>query len=54
MREDYYFNYRLKADSPAIGAGDPTLVAPETVTDIDGHRRATPPALGAYACKGAE
>lgn len=54
VREDYYFNYRLKADSPAIGAGDPTLVAPETVTDIDGHRRATPPALGAYACKGAE
>lgn len=49
IREDYYFNYRLKEGSPAIGAGDATLTAPQTASDIDGIRRAVPPALGAYS-----
>ncbi len=49
VREDYYFNYHLKDDSPAIGAGDPALVNPLTESDMDGVRRATPPALGAYS-----
>lgn len=54
VREDYVFNYRLKADSPAIGAGDPSLVPSQSETDIDGVRRLTPPALGAYAAPSAE
>ncbi|MDE6010900.1 MAG: hypothetical protein K2F87_05615 [Muribaculaceae bacterium] len=49
VREDYIFNYRLKADSPAIGAGDPSLVPALSRSDIDGIMRRTPPALGAYA-----
>lgn len=49
VREDYIFNYRLKPDSPAIGAGDPMLVPQQSLEDIDGRRRLTPPALGAYA-----
>lgn len=49
VREDYYFNYTLLGDSPCIGAGDPALVAQPTETDIRGHRRLSPPALGAYA-----
>lgn len=52
IREDYYFNYRLKEDSPAIGAGDPALVAPGTLRDMDGTERmpgGRRPALGAYA-----
>ncbi|MDE5662425.1 MAG: hypothetical protein K2I37_00100 [Muribaculaceae bacterium] len=54
IREDYYFNYRLKPDSPVIGAGDASLTAPPTLTDIDGLRRATPPALGAYSFRPAQ
>lgn len=52
VRSDYYFNYRLKPDSPAIGAGDPALVNPLTLYDMDGIDRLTGgirPALGAYA-----
>lgn len=51
VREDYYFNYRLKPDSPAIGAGDPALVNPLTLRDMDGLIRLEGgilPALGAY------
>lgn len=50
VREDYYFNYRLRPDSPAIAAGDPALVAEPTLTDIDGLPRlsAGAPDLGAY------
>lgn len=54
IREDYVFNYRLKPDSPAIGAGDPSLVPEQSLEDIDGVRRLTPPALGAYAAPTAE
>lgn len=54
IREDYIFNYRLKPDSPAIGAGDPSLVPPQSLIDIDGTPRRTPPSLGAYADTPAE
>ncbi|MBD5289319.1 MAG: hypothetical protein HDS26_01375 [Bacteroides sp.] len=50
-REDYIFNYHLQPDSPVIGRGDPALVAPETLIDMDGVDRLAEgdPALGAYA-----
>lgn len=47
-REAYNFDFRLRPDSPAIGAGM-TLGEPEAVkVDFYGIRRASPPALGAY------
>lgn len=51
VREDYYFNYRLQDDSPAIGAGNPEFVTPECRYDMDGIDRLANgnPALGAYA-----
>ncbi len=51
IRDDYYFNYRLKEDSPAIGAGNPAYVTPECLYDMDGNDRLQwgNPALGAYA-----
>ena len=52
VREDYYFNYHVAEESPAIGAGDPSLVAPQTLTDMDGNLRmpgGIRPTLGAYA-----
>lgn len=52
VREDYYFNYHVKEDSPAIGAGDPALIAPLTEKDMDGIGRlegTARPTLGAYA-----
>lgn len=51
VREKYDFNYRLKEDSPAIGAGNPEFVIPACLYDMDGTDRlaAGPPALGAYA-----
>ena len=50
VRSDYYFNYRLKPDSPAIGAGNPSYVGDETLYDMDGLSRLSDgaPALGAY------
>ncbi len=50
VRADYYFNYHVEDDSPAIGAGDPSLVAPATMTDMDGLYRLSDgrPTLGAY------
>lgn len=50
IREDYYFNYRVKADSPAIGAGNPAYVNALTQTDMDGVNRLADgnPTLGAY------
>ncbi len=49
-RPEYYFNYRLKPDSPVISAGNPDLVAPESVLDMDGLDRLSfgTPSLGAY------
>lgn len=50
-RDKYIFNYRLKEDSPAIGAGNPAYVTPECLFDMDGIDRLEwgNPALGAYA-----
>lgn len=50
VRSDYYFNYRLKADSPAIGAGNPAYLIPAVLFDIDGNERGLEgnPTLGAY------
>ncbi len=51
VRDEYIFNYRLKEDSPAIGAGNPAYVTPECLYDMDGVNRLEwgNPALGAYA-----
>ncbi|MDE6272416.1 MAG: hypothetical protein K2M31_05355 [Muribaculaceae bacterium] len=52
VRDEYYFNYHVKDDSPAIGAGNPLLVAPPTLSDMDGNPRIVDgrnPTLGAYA-----
>lgn len=50
IREDYYFNYRLKPDSPAIGKGNASFVTPICEYDMDGLNRLTygAPDLGAY------
>lgn len=47
-RDKYYFNYRVKPDSPAIGAGDSSFVTSLCETDMDGLRRQSPPTVGAY------
>lgn len=49
-RAKYYFNYRLKAGSPAIGAGNPAYVTDICLTDMDGRNRLADgaPDLGAY------
>ncbi len=51
VRNEYYFNYRLQGDSPAISAGNPEFVTSECLTDMDGINRLEwgNPALGAYA-----
>lgn len=50
VREDYIFNYRVKPESPAIGAGDPAYVFPFIRYDMDGvfRLRDGKPTLGAY------
>lgn len=48
VRDDYYFDYRVMADSPAIDAADPSLVAPESAIDRLGTPRGYNPTLGAY------
>lgn len=50
-RPIYYFNYRLKEDSPVRQAGDASLVTPAALIDMDGTDRlsAGAPSLGAYA-----
>lgn len=50
VREDYYFNYRLRNDSPAIGVGDPTYVTEICLYDMFGNDRLSGgnPDLGAY------
>lgn len=55
VRSDYYFNYHLQPDSPALGKGNPDLITPQCLVDMDGVDRMTAPpdpgypALGAYA-----
>ena len=48
VREDYIFDYRLKPESPAIGAGSAQLMLPESAIDYYGRQRGTRPDLGAY------
>ncbi|MCM1376924.1 MAG: hypothetical protein NC097_04715 [Clostridium sp.] len=50
IRADYYFNYRVKDDSPAIGAGNPAFVGSLCRIDMDGLSRLGNgnPTLGAY------
>lgn len=48
-RESYIFDYRVGAESPALGAGDPQLLTtPESQTDMLGVSRFSSPTLGAY------
>lgn len=50
VREDYIFDYRFLPDSPAIGAGDPSLTLTEAAFDAYGLSRLASgrPDLGAY------
>ena len=49
VRNDYIFDYRVKPESPAIGAADGSLnVHPAAAVDAYGVPRNTPPDLGAY------
>lgn len=50
VRQDYYFNYRVNEDSPAIGAGNPAYVTTLCLTDMDGINRLSEgnPTLGAF------
>lgn len=55
IRSDYYFNYHLQPDSPALAKGNPDFVTSLCLFDMDGADRLTTgpdpghPALGAYA-----
>ena len=50
VRQDYLFDYRLHEDSPVRSAGDPALVTPEVMYDMDGVDRLGhgAPSLGAF------
>ena len=50
IRQDYYFNYRLQAESPAIGAANPMYITDICIIDPDGLNRLSGgrPDLGAY------
>lgn len=54
VREDYIFDYRLRNESPAIAAADPSLTLPQAATDIYGLPRGSMPDLGAYVYTPAE
>ncbi|MCM1504646.1 MAG: hypothetical protein NC127_05570 [Muribaculum sp.] len=54
VRSDYYFDYRLQDDSPAIGVADASLTDPRTAVDFYGLPRGTAPDLGAYVYTPAE
>lgn len=47
-RSAYIFDYRLQAESPAIGAGMQYAVDPRAAVDANGNPRGTTPDLGAY------
>jgi len=53
VRADYLFDYRLKPESPAIGASSSSTV-PLPATDFYGAPRQAPPSLGAYEPKATE
>lgn len=48
VRSDYFFDYSLQTGSPAIGAADPSLTAPQAAMDRYGNMRGDVPDLGAY------
>ncbi len=48
VREEYFFDYRLRPESPAIGVADPALTLPEATCDSYGLSRGDAPDLGAY------
>ncbi|MDE7426777.1 MAG: hypothetical protein K2M79_03150 [Muribaculaceae bacterium] len=48
VRNDYFFDYRLREGSPAISVADASLTDPRTATDRYGLTRGTTPDLGAY------
>ncbi|MCH5228057.1 MAG: hypothetical protein J1F16_09645 [Muribaculaceae bacterium] len=51
IRSDYYFNYQLQPDSPALRRGNPEYLTPQCMFDMNGIYRLENglPALGAYA-----
>ncbi len=51
VRTDYYFNYHVRLDSPAVSAGNPMYVTPMCLYDMDDIDRLSlgAPTLGAYA-----
>ncbi len=50
VREDYFFDYRLRNGSPAIGSANPALMDKSEATSIDyyGMPRGETPDIGAY------
>lgn len=48
VRNEYYFDYRLKDESPAIGAANPELTLDDASVDAYGLPRGIQPDLGAY------
>lgn len=52
VRNEYLFDYRLQAESPAIGAGDPAHTSPRAAKDAYGNARGAQPDLGAYVYVG--
>ena len=48
VRNDYLFDYRVKPESPAIGAADEALTLPEARIDAYGFERTLPAEVGAY------
>ena len=48
VRNEYIFDYRLREESPAIGAGDPALNPVGAATDFYGMSRGAKPDVGAY------
>ena len=48
VREEYIFDYRLRNDSPAIGAADPAFTPSWLATDFYGVPHPSPASLGAY------
>ncbi len=49
VREDYYFDYSLKEDSPAIGQADVTFTPGAWTTDFYGRPVGFPAPVGAFA-----
>lgn len=48
VRSDYYFDYRLQPESPAIATANPALTATESKIDRYGNTQPDTPSLGAY------